>query len=194
MLAVGWGDIAILEEVLERAPTHDYEGLSLALQLALGRRDLPMVEVLIDLAASPRYVELERLFVVDLNRYRLKVCYPYLPYLTLPYLTLPYLTLPYLTLPLPYLALTSIGTASRAAPRTSGQIILPRRSRRRCRRTKMRPSRRPLRPPRRPQSSPPPLRSRRAAKGTLRKLLRRRRRLLVRQRRVAVAKRGESEL
>ena len=89
MLAVGWGDIAILEEVLERAPTHDYEGLSLALQLALGRRDLPMVEVLIDLAASPRYVELERLFVVDLNRYRLKVCYPYLPYPTLPYLTLP---------------------------------------------------------------------------------------------------------
>ena len=72
MLAVGWGDMAILEEVLERAPTHDHKGLSLALQLAIGRRDLPMVEVLIDLAASPRYVELERLFTVDFNRYRLK--------------------------------------------------------------------------------------------------------------------------
>ena len=60
------------QQVLERAPTHDHEGLSLALQLALGRRDLPMVEVLMDLAASPRYVELERLFIVDFNRYRLK--------------------------------------------------------------------------------------------------------------------------
>ena len=46
-------------QVLERAPTHDHEGLSLALQLALGRKDLTMVEVLINLAASPRYVELE---------------------------------------------------------------------------------------------------------------------------------------
>ena len=50
-----------------------------------------------------------------------------------------------------------------------------------------------LRPPRRPQPSPPPLSGRRAAKGTLRKLLRRRRRILVRQRRAAVAKRGESD-
>ena len=72
MLAVGWGDLAILEEVLERAPTHDHEGLSLALQLALGRRDHAMVDVLIELAASPRYVELDRLFTVDQNRYRLK--------------------------------------------------------------------------------------------------------------------------
>ena len=45
-----------------------------------------------------------------------------------------------------------------------------------------------------PQPSPPPLSGRRAAKGTLRKLLRRRRRILVRQRRAAVATRGESEL
>ena len=64
-LAVAWGELAILEDVLERTAANignDSVGISLALQLALLRRDARMVGVLIDFNATPRHIELERFF------------------------------------------------------------------------------------------------------------------------------------
>lgn len=60
MLSVAWGELAILEEVLEKTETFDHEGISMALQLALLRSDNAMVETLIDFNASPRFLDLER--------------------------------------------------------------------------------------------------------------------------------------
>ena len=67
-LAVAWGELPILEDVLERTAANigsDSVGISLALQLALLRRDVRMVGMLIDFNATPRHIELERFFTQE---------------------------------------------------------------------------------------------------------------------------------
>ncbi|KAL1507768.1 hypothetical protein AB1Y20_007378 [Prymnesium parvum] len=72
MLSVAWGDLGILEEVLEKTAAHSTMGMSMALQLALLRSDARMVETLIDFNASPRFFDLERFFTQDRNVLNLK--------------------------------------------------------------------------------------------------------------------------
>eukprot|EP00966_Prymnesium_polylepis_P010043 231815-Prymnesium_polylepis.1 len=66
-LSVVWAQEAILAEVLERPPTEDdddvREGATIALELALGRRDVKLVRFLIECGASPKAVHLQKLFL-----------------------------------------------------------------------------------------------------------------------------------
>ena len=66
-LSVVWAQETILAEVLERPPTDDDEDVreaaTIALELALGRKDVKLVRFLIDCGASPKAVHLQKLFL-----------------------------------------------------------------------------------------------------------------------------------
>ena len=68
LLAVAWGEPLILRDLLEK---QDGERLlSLALETALLRRDVPVTRMLMDFEASPTFTRIQRLFASTFNRYR----------------------------------------------------------------------------------------------------------------------------
>ena len=68
LLAVAWGEPLILRDLLEK---QDGERLlSLALETALLRRDVPVTRMLMDFEASPTFTRIQRLFASSFNRYR----------------------------------------------------------------------------------------------------------------------------
>jgi len=68
LLAVAWGEPLILRDLLEK---QDGERLlSLALETALLRRDVPVTRMLMDFEASPTFTRIQRLFASTYNRYR----------------------------------------------------------------------------------------------------------------------------